>query len=104
MNQAEVNEYFRLRREERYNREGPRATHIAFHNFMHYILIYALKAMRLFETQGCCSCEQTQGQGETLNALRLLPCRRQGCRKLFRGYPQPLLSVMLRPRTILPFY
>lgn len=49
MNQTEVNEYFRLRREERYNREGPRATHIPFHNFMHYIFIFALKALRLFE-------------------------------------------------------
>lgn len=49
MNQADVNEYFRLRREERYNRKGPRATHIRFHNFMHYGLIYALKAVRILE-------------------------------------------------------
>lgn len=47
--QQVVNEYFRLRRQQRFERYGPRAKAIGFHNAMHYILIFALKALRLFE-------------------------------------------------------
>lgn len=47
--QREVDEFFRLRRQKRYNRYGTKAKFIPLHNCAHYVLVYVLKLMRLFE-------------------------------------------------------
>ena len=47
--QHEVDEFFRLRRQKRYEQYGAKATLISLHNCMHYVLVYVLKLMRLFE-------------------------------------------------------
>lgn len=47
--QHEVDEFFCLRRQKRYNRYGAKAKLIPLHNCMHYVLVYVLKLMRLFE-------------------------------------------------------
>lgn len=47
--QHDVNEFFRLRRQRRYKQHGAKAKCIWLHNCMHYVLVYVLKLMRLFE-------------------------------------------------------
>ncbi len=98
--QQVVNEYFRLRREERYNRKGPWATHIRFHNFMHYGLIYALKAVRILEKRKVVVLEdkrKNKGNRPTIYACshvggkdieRLFEAIRNPC-YLFLGDPGP---------------